>query len=158
MTRILLSTLLLTIWTVSLSNADIFKCQQPDGTIVFTDNSSAADCKLERVELPPLSIMSDTSLSRGSTPGDSGPGPAYSGEKSAKTYEEFKSEVSLLVEQFTYARRWAMRGLVASKLKARRELTDIRAQKLLLQGAITQSDLNNSEKQELLETLATITE
>jgi hypothetical protein len=158
MTRILLSTLLLTIWTVSLSSADIFKCQQPDGTIVFTDNSSAADCKLERVDLPPLSIMSDTSLSLGSTPGDSGPGPAYSGEKSAKTYEEFKSEVSLLVEQFTSARRGAMRGLVVNKQKARRDLTDIRAQENELASEIERSELSRSEKQELQGSLATITE
>ena len=155
---ILLVTILLTTWTVNLASAEIFKCQQPDGTIVFTDNSAAADCKLERVELPPLNIMSDTSLSRGAAPSASGPRPARSGEKSAKTYEEFKSEASLLVERFTSARRRTMHGLVVNKLKARRDLTDIRAQKTRLVDEIEKSSLRRSEKHELQERLSTITE
>ena len=160
MTRILAITAVLSIMATSPSWSDIYKCQLPDGSTFFTDSPElvTADCKLERVELPPLNIMSDTSLSRGAAPSASGPRPARSGEKSAKTYEEFKSEASLLVERFTSARRRAMHGLVVNKLKARRDLTDIRAQKTRLVDEIEKSSLRRSEKQELQGSLATITE
>lgn len=158
MTKILTLALLLGILIASSAFADIFKCQQPDGTIVFTDRSSSADCKLERVQnLPLLGVIADTPVSRGSEQSATASSPR-SGGQTAKTYDEFNNEVALLVEQFTNARRGAMRGLVGNKLKARRDLTDIRARKITLGGEIEQSTLSSSEKQSLTGMLASITE
>ena len=157
MARILTLSALLMLWTVSLTSADIFKCQKPDGTIIFTDKSSNADCKLERVEaLPLLGTISDSVPAGASVPATGSAKPAASGGN--KTYEDFKGEVSLLVEQFTSARRGTMRGLAKYKLAARRDLTEIRARKGSLTSEIQRSSLSSREKQELTEALATITE
>lgn len=154
MTRSLTIIAWLMLWSVSLAGADIFKCQQPDGTIVFTDKSSNADCKLERIELPPL----NSTPARASVPDAGSVESVDSGGKGVKTFEDFKGEVSLLVEQFTRARRGTMRGLAKNKLAARRDLAEIRARKATLTSEIQQSSLSAWQEQELMEALATITE
>jgi hypothetical protein len=160
MTRILTTTALLILWTVSLAGADIFKCQQPDGTIVFTDKTSNADCKLERVEdLPILGVLPDAPQRPSSAP-SSGAGVApQSSENGSKSYESFESEVSALVEQYQSARSYLHRAnIVKNKQAARRDLADIKAQMNSLANEIEQSSLSRGEKRGLQEKLAVVSE
>jgi hypothetical protein len=162
MTRILTIAALLSIMATSPSWGDIYKCQFPDGRTFFTDSPelATADCKPERVELPPLSIMSDVPRSQTSAvPNTARATSSQASESKAKSFEAYKTEVSALVEQFEAARRAVFRStLVKNKQVARRDLTDIRAQKTSLADEIKQSSLSRSEKQELQGSLATITE
>jgi hypothetical protein len=162
MTKILAIAALLSIMAISPSWGDIYKCQFPDGRTFFTDSPRLAtdDCKLERVNsLPILGILSDAPSSRTSVaPNTAQATSSGAGENEAKSYETFKNEVLALVEQFQYTRRGTMRGLTAKKLKARRELTDIRAKKASLAYEIEQSPLSRTEMQELRGLLAEITE
>jgi len=162
MTRILTIAALLSIMATSPSWGDIYKCQFPDGRTFFTDSPelATADCKPERVELPPLSIMSDVPRSQTSAvPNTARATSSQASESKAKSFEAYKTEVSALVEQFEAARRAVFRStLVKNKQVARRDLTDIRARKNELASEIEQSELSRSEKQELQGSLATITE
>lgn len=161
MSRILAVVTLLTLMTSSLSWADIFKCKLPDGSTFFTDSPELAttDCKMQRVtELPVLGIMQGSPAAPASSSSSASASPSGKKSQEAKSFEVFKSEVDVLTEQFKSSQRRAWRGRVANKLEARRDLTDIRAQKQKLQSEVTQSNLSNTEKQELLGTLATITE
>lgn len=161
MSRILAVVTLLVLMTSSLSWGDIFKCQLPDGSTFFTDSPelASADCKMQRVtELPVLGIMQGSPTAPASTTSSASANPSGKKSQEGKTFEAFKGEVDLLAEQFKSSQRRAWRGRVANKQEARRELTDIRAQKLKLQSEVTQSPLSNAEKQTLLGTLATITE
>ena len=161
MSRILTVAILLSMIAINSSWADIFKCNLPDGSIFFTDSPelASADCKMQRVtELPVLGIMQGSPVAPGSTTPSASASPSGGKGQEAKTFDAFKSEVDTLAEQFKSSQRRAWRGRVANKQEARRELKDVRAQKQQMQGAITQSALSTSEKQELLGTLATITE
>lgn len=161
MHRILAAAALLTIMTTSPSWADIFKCQLPDGSTFFTDSPelATADCKMQRVtELPVLGIMQGSPAAPASTTTAVSSGTSGKKGQEAKAFEAYKSEIDLLAEQFKSSQRRAWRGRVVNKLEARRELTDIRAQKQKLQSEVTQSPLSNTEKQVLLGKLATITE
>lgn len=162
MKRILTIAALLSIMATSPSWGDIYKCQFPDGSTFFTDSPelATADCKPERVELTPLNIMSDVPRSQTSAvPNTARATSSQARESKAKSFEAYKSEVSALVAQFVAARRAVFRSnLVNNRLAARRDLTDIRAQKTSLADEIEQSSLSRSEKQELQGSLATITE
>jgi soluble cytochrome b562 len=161
MYRILVVAALLTVMTTNPSRADIFKCQLPDGSTFFTDSPelASADCKMQRVtELPVLGVMQGSPAAPASTTSSASSSPSGKKGQEAKTFAAFKSEVDLLAEQFKSSQRRAWRGRVANKQEARRELKDVREQKQQMQGAISQSALSTSEKQELLGTLATITE
>lgn len=77
----------------------------------------------------------------------------------AKSFETFESEVTQLVEQVSSSRRRAFRSaFVADKQKARQELAELKTQANDLQGEIQKSGLRGSEKQTLLENLATVAE
>lgn len=164
MSRILALAALLLFMAISPSWADIFKCQQPDGTIIFTDDpgQASADCKMERVtDLPILGIIRDSAVV--STPSATLPAPNLSKGKTAadaaKSFETFESEVTQLVEQASSARRRAFRSaFVADEQKARRELAELKTQASDLQGEIQKSGLRSAEKQTLSEKLATITD
>jgi len=161
MYRILAIATLLTIMTTSPSRADIFKCKLPDGSTFFTDSRelATADCKLERVtELPVMGIIQGSPATPTSASSLAGASPSGKKSEEAASFEAFKNEVAMLAEQFKSSQRRAWRGRVANKHEARRDLTEIRAQKQKLQTAITQSALSNSYKLELMGTLATITE
>ena len=151
----------------SLSNvvaADIFKCQRPDGTTIFTDDpgQATADCKLERITDPPvLGVIPDAAVARtpSTTPPESTPSGGEAAVDAAKLFETFESEVKQLVEQSRSARRRAFRSaFVADKQKARQELAELKTQANKLHGEIQKSELRSSEKQTLLEKLATVTE
>lgn len=153
---------LLLIMSGGLALADTFKCTRPDGTVFFTNDPSQAPsgCVIERVtDLPPLGIIPDAPMQQPAAPVKrrSSASQAQTAEKNL--FEPYKNEAALLVEKFQSARQSVFRSsFVTDKLQARRELTDIRAQKAGLLSEIKQSSLSPSEKTELENLLSTITE
>lgn len=143
-----------------LSLADIFKCTRPDGSVFFADDPSKVPrgCVIERIKgLPPVEKVPDTqqppvpsaeiSIAPQTQPGE------------MKSFESFKSEAALLVEQFLSVRhRMARSSFVADELEAMQELADIRVQKIGFLSEIKQSSLSSSEKEELKSLLSPITE
>ena len=144
-----------------LSLADIFKCTRPDGSVFFTDDPSKVPktCVVERVtEVPSTGIISDAPLQ---PQAQSAGKPVLSQTKSEviKSFASFKNEAANLVEEFQSARhRVATSSFVTDKLKARRELVDIKTQKERLLKEINVSSLISLEKEELVSLLSPIAE
>lgn len=156
------SLILLLIMSSGLSLADTFKCTRPDGSVFFTDDPShvPTGCVVERVkDLPPVGIIPDA-------PSNQPPGPSankaivpLTQTGQTKSFESFKTEAALLVEKFQSAHHSSVKSSFArDQLKAKRELTDIKAQKIGLLSEISQAALSSSEKRELEILLTPITE
>lgn len=144
------------------AGADVFKCKEQNGATVYTDRptQATADCKREQVtELPSLRGASLAPAEEAPAPDSAAIVPSTASQERARLFETFQGEVEELITQFHSARyRIFQAGLLANKLQARRELTEIRARKLELQGEIEGSSLSYGEQQELTEKLADITE
>jgi hypothetical protein len=164
MLRILscLIVLLVLILSDGLSLADTFKCTRPDGSVFFTNDPSQAprDCVIEEVkELPPVGVIPDSPIKQPPKPTAKKPVAPQTVTGEMKSFESFKSEAALLVEQFQSARHRAVKSsFVTDKLQARREMTDIKVQNKDLLSEINQSSLSNAEKSELTSLLSPINE
>ena len=146
----------------SLAGAEMYKCTRADGTIYFSDSpvQSSGDCRMERVEeLPPLGIIPDSPPQPAAPASAQRADAAPAGAAQTRSFAAFKDEAVPLVDQFDAAKRRSIRySVVIDKQKALHELADIRAKKHALVNEIDQSALSDSEKQELRDVLAAITE
>lgn len=161
MAKILVVTALSLFIASTAAAADIFRCKAQNDAIVFTDTptQASADCTREQVkELPIINVAPKPA--RGDLPvqNSTGIAPSTPNNIGTTSFENFQNEVDELVAQFHSARyRVFQAGLIANKLQARRELTEIRARKQELQNEIEGAALSYGEKQELTEKLADIT-
>jgi hypothetical protein len=115
---------------------------------------------IERVnESPPAGIFPDTPSSPPLVPSADKPNVRQILTGEMKRFESFKNDAALLVERFKSARQNAVKSsFVKDKLKARRELADIKMMKESLRSEINQSSLSSSEKMELENLLSTISD
>lgn len=162
MSRVLSCSVLLLIMASTPVGADMFKCQRPDGTIMFTDDPtrSSGDCKMERVtDLPTIGTLPDRPQSQAPPPAAQQAAPTRSNDDRTNALDAFRSEAARLVEQFQSARHQVVYATLASdKLAARRELAAIRAQKDSLLENLKGSTLSASEQREIAGLLSAISE
>ena len=142
--------------------AEIFKCRDTEGTLVFTNDPSRfpPGCDAEPMDdLPPLNItpsQPSSSVKSGSSATISENGQR---KNEGRSFDALKGDAEHLVGQFESARREVFHpGFEKNKQRARRELTVIRSRKESFLNELDQSELNRSQKQEIQKTLSKITE
>jgi hypothetical protein len=147
--------------TSGLAVADTYKCRDQYGAIIFTDDPSqtSANCTQEKPgNLSALNVTPTPDGESTSVQNAAEASPAISSE-GGKSVEDLRDETEALVTRFNDARRQLYKpGLVRYKIEARRELAAIRADMRTLQDEIEAAPLSSSERAELLEKLAVITE
>ena len=142
--------------------AEIFKCRDAEGTLVFTNDPSRfpPGCDAEPVgDLPPLNIMPSQSASPVKPSSSATTTERDQRKNVGRSFDSLKDDAAHLVGQFESARQEVYRpGFEKNKQKARRELTVIRSRKERFLDELDQSELNRSQKQEIQKTLSKITE
>lgn len=157
---------LLPVLTVSLANANIYRCEDTDGTRIFTDNLSniPQGCQTDIVRDLPRSDVPPSNLS---PPVKQRTAPqlptSESRQKQPKhgevSYHVLKAGAESLVEHYLSTRKNVFRFRNSSdRRRARIELADIRAQKSRLLNEINKSTLRRAKKAEVNLILSTITE
>jgi hypothetical protein len=185
MSRILTAAVLLLIMTVVVAQAEIFRCTTSEGVVVFTDDPSRGegDCSIERTSdmaVPNISpVMSQPEAPVMQQPGApvmqqpgapvmqqpeapvmpqrGTPTIATPASQGVKSFAEFKSVAAMLTEQFGATRKQYFRAsFVNDKLAAKRQMEEIREQKLELLVEIEKSSLTSKEKEEIKTQLSII--
>jgi len=157
---------LLLAMVTGLAHADVYRCKGSDGSIIFTDNQSniPPECQVDVVRDLPYSGEDPSSPSTAVKQRSATQRPVTTTEQEQRetvenAYESLKEEAQSLADQFASTRRNVFRStLVKNKQIARRELTEIRAQKSRMLSEVDQSTLNRSQKNEIREILLSITE
>ena len=148
-----------------LIHADIYRCKDANGTLILTDAPSnfPPECQVKVIkELPLINVVPSTPsppvrqrkalLPPASTDG------VGSKEKVDRGYSSLKEEAETLVKEFHSTRSNIRSKNKVTKHKARKELTEIKAQIGSLLNEVDQSRLNSTQKKEVREILAPITE
>ena len=162
MLRTLLLCAFMLLFLNDLAMAEIFKCRDAEGTLVFTNDPSRfpLGCDAEPMDdLPPLNIT-PSQPSPPVKPGSSATTAERGQQKNVgRSFDALKADAAHLVGQFESARQEVYRpGFEKNKQKARRELTVIRSRKESFLNELDRSALNRSQKQEIQKTLSKITE
>ena len=146
----------------TFSHAAVYKCQRPDGSVVYMDDPGRADrdCRLERIEtLPELNILPDPAPQLVPAAKADGQTASPVAEDVANSLASYQEQASRLVDQYQVTRRKMVHSVLAGEqLQARRELAEIRRQKDVLLDEIDRAALSGGEKSRLREQLAPIVE
>jgi len=150
----------------SLTYADIYRCIDASGTILFADDPSRlpAGCKPDKLEeSPPPAAPQSEQAPVDALPYLAKPAEVISSAAPEADQEDdgslLRAKADKLLEQFTVTRRQIVYSSYAKdKLKARNDLQDIRLQKNQLLTEVEQSRLSESEKDEIRTILSPITE
>ena len=157
---------LLLLFTFSSSYAEIYRCKTDNGVVIFTDNALniPKGCETEDVkELPRGSVTpyrpSPPIKPKTATQRQTSTTKQKKHEPSEKVFSSLKGEAVSLVDQFVSTRSLVYRSsMVRDKQKARRDLKEIRAQKVTMLSEVALSPLNRSQKEEIKKILSSITE
>jgi len=139
-----------------MAGAETFKCQRPDGTVMYTNDPAQApgDCVMEKVtDLPPIGTLPEAPRPSAAPSTVARPTPPQA------DFALFKSEAQRLVDDYQDTRQRVFRSsLVKDQLEAKRQLAELRAQRDGLLVAIEQATLSVAEREELAGLLAVISE
>lgn len=157
---------LLLVLALGSTHADTYRCKDADGVVIFTDNPAnlPPGCQTDVVKELPSNGISPSVLSRPVKQRATTQRPASTTEQKQQqsaesAFDTLKSEAESLVAQFVSTRRRVFRSVMTKdKLKARRELKEIRVQKRRLLSEVEQSTLSRSQRKTVKETLSSITE
>jgi hypothetical protein len=163
--RILILIVLLMV-TSDLSFAAIYRCEDVRGKIVFTDNPAnlPQGCQAEYVEdMPELNVTTSHMSPPDKEKAGGRPQDKTVDEGAPKRvedeYDVLKGEAEGLVERFLSTRASVYRALSSrSRSKARQALQEVRSQKGPMLSKIDKSTLSHSQKQNIREILASITD
>lgn len=150
--------LLLMVLAVSTAGAETFRCRQPDGTLVLTDDPAhfPADCRPEEAPADggTLSVVPIPAPA----PPEKGPGertPAGSGE--LKTKQLWQQKASALVKEYRAVLPQRYRTMpVAKKREILQQIGEIKKRKEKMLGQIEASRLPRRERLEIKKILAEI--
>ncbi|MDT8443443.1 MAG: hypothetical protein RQ722_04065 [Desulfuromonadales bacterium] len=162
----ILTLIVLLMVTPDLSFAGIYRCENVGGKFVFTDNPAnlPQGCQAEYMGDMPESNMTSSHLSP--------PDKVKSGRKPQEKivdegapkrvedeYEVLKGEAEGLVEKFLSTRASVYRALSSrSRSKARQALQEVRSEKGPMLSKVDKSTLSRSQKKNIQEILANITD
>ena len=157
---------LMLVLATGLIHADVYQCKDANGTLVLTDTLTnfLSECQVTvNKDLPPINVVPSTPsqparqrkaiLPPASTDG------VESQEQVDSEYGSLKEDAETLVREFHSTRSKIFNAPnQQKKFKARKELTEIQSQKGSLLSEVDQSTLNRTQKKEVREILAPITE
>jgi hypothetical protein len=165
MLKVLIFFVLLTV-IPHLAFAGIYRCEDADRKLIFTDNPSnlPPGCQVEYAgDMPALNVLPSPQAPSVKKK-TSAQSPAQIDDKEpsesvANEYDILKGEAESLVERFVAIRKRVYRSTkVRSKIKARKDLKEVKSQKSPMLKKIDKSTLSRSQKKTVREILSNITD
>ena len=164
MLKSLSSCALMLVLATGLIHADVYQCKDAKGTLVLTDAPSnfLSECKLTE-DLPLInvvpSIPSPPIKQKKTIRPPASKDGVESREKVDSEYRSLKEDAETLVREFHSTRSRIFNAPNQQKrFQARKALTEIQSQKGSLLSEVDQSILKRTQKKEVKEILASITE
>ena len=157
---------LILVLATGLIHADVYRCKDANGTLIFTDAPSSfpPECQVKVIKDLPLINVVPSTLSKPARQRKTILPPAStdgvkSQEKVESEYSSLKEEAEALVGEFHSTRSRIFNAPnQLKKYKARKDLIEIQSQKGSLLSEVDQSTLKRRQKKEVKEILTSITE